>query len=119
MRRHEISDADWDRVKARRPTHGPAGGATGHSSTPSSESPGPAARGGTSPTGNPKDRLSSTGTGRSAFAGVYTVRVIFGPPGFPPIRPTTRRNTAAPSRAFGSVSATSHLTFGIFTGMRP
>src|ERR687887_31815 len=62
-----------------------------------------AAFGGPFPAGNPKDRLSSTGTGRSAFAGVYTVRVIVGPPGFSPTRPTTRRITAAPPRAFGSV----------------
>jgi hypothetical protein len=75
--------------------------------------------GGPFPVGDPKDRLNKTGTGRSALAGVYTVRVILGPPGFSPIRPTTRRIAAAPSRAFGSVSATSQVTFGAFPGTRP
>src|SRR5262249_38267369 len=59
------------------------------------------------PTGKTKVMFSSTGTGRSAFTGVYTVNVIVGPRDFSAIQPTTRRITAAPCRAFGSVCVTS------------
>ena len=71
--------------------------------------------------GGPPPKFTSRITGAAfvAFAGVVTITVIFWASGFVPTVPTTFFRTAAPSRAFGSVSATCQLTFGVFAGVRP
>ena len=51
--------------------------------------------------------------------GADTFRASLGPSAFGPIVPTTFFRTAAPSRAFGSVSATAQLTLGVFAGVLP
>ena len=70
--------------------------------------------------GGPPPKFTSRISGAFfAFAGVVTITVIFWAAGFVPIVPTTFFRTAAPSRAFGSVSATCQRTFGVFAGGRP
>src|SRR5690349_15289612 len=63
-----------------------------------------------------KLRHRTTGTGRSAFAGVYITTLMRGPSGPSPTRPTNRFITADPANAAASVVATSHVTFGALAG---
>src|SRR6187200_2698046 len=71
--------------------------------------------------GGPPPKFTSrmTGTDFWAFAGVVSTTVMRGPSALEPTAPTTFFRVAAPSRAFGSVSATCHVTFGAVGGMRP